>query len=87
MKGIHMKKLLIPLLFFTANVFATPVNINKADSETIASALKGIGAKKAEAITKYRTKHGEFKTVSDLAMIKGIGDKTIQMNKKDILLK
>jgi competence protein ComEA len=82
-----MKKLLLLLLLFTANVLATPVNINKADSKTIASALKGIGTIKAEAITKYRSKHGQFKTLNDLAMVKGIGDKTIQKNRKDILLK
>ncbi len=83
-----MKTLLILLiLFFTANVLATPVNINNADSQTIANALKGIGNKKAKAITKYRTKHGKFKTVNDLAMVKGIGDKTVQKNRKDILLK
>jgi competence protein ComEA len=82
-----MKKLLIPLLFFTVNVFATPVNVNKADSNTIASSLKGIGIKKATAITKYRAKYGKFETVNDLAMVKGIGEKTIQKNRKDILLK
>jgi competence protein ComEA len=82
-----MKKLLILLLFFTVNVFATPVNVNKADSKTIASSLKGIGVKRAEAITKYRSSHGKFKAVNDLAMVKGIGDKIIQKNRKDILLK
>jgi competence protein ComEA len=82
-----MKKLLILLLFFTVNVFATPVNVNKADSKTIASSLKGIGVKRAEAITNYRSKHGKFKTVNDLAMVKGIGDKIIQKNRKYILLK
>ncbi len=82
-----MKKLLILFLFFTANVFATPVNVNKADSTTIASALKGIGIKRAEAIINYRSSHGKFKKVNDLAMVKGIGDKIIQKNRKDILLK
>ncbi len=82
-----MKKFLIPFLFFTVNVFATPVNVNKADSKTIASSLKGIGIKKAEAIIKYRTIEGKFKTVNDLAMVKGIGEKTIEKNRKDILLK
>ncbi len=69
------------------NVFATPVNINTADAETISSSLKGIGLKKAQAILEFRKANGEFKTHEDVAKVKGIGDKTIEKNKKDILFK
>ncbi|NOQ77674.1 MAG: helix-hairpin-helix domain-containing protein, partial [Methylococcaceae bacterium] len=49
-----MKKLIYLLFLISFNSFATPVNINKADAETIAQSLNGIGLKKAEAIIQYR---------------------------------
>ncbi len=82
-----MKKLIFLLLFCVFDVaIATPVNINTADAKTISDALSGIGLKKAEAIVKYRTEKGNFKTVEDLAQVSGIGEKTIEKNKADILL-
>jgi competence protein ComEA len=81
-----MKKLLVILAVFSANVFATPVNINTADAKTISSSLTGIGAKKAEAIVADRTKNGPFKSVDDLKRVSGIGEKTVSANKADILL-
>ena len=60
--------------------------INTADAKTISDALSGIGLKKAEAIVKYRTEKGLFKTAEDLTNVKGIGEKTIAKNKKDILV-
>ncbi len=67
-------------------VYADPVNINQADAESIAAALNGIGVKKAEAIVVYREQNGSFKAVDDLANVKGIGNKTIEKNRSDILL-
>jgi competence protein ComEA len=82
-----MKKLLILLLaFFSINAFAAPVNINTADAKTIADSLNGIGLKKAQAIVDYRTKNGDFKSIDDLSHVSGIGTKTIEKNKTDILL-
>jgi competence protein ComEA len=83
-----MKKLLILLLaFFSIQAFATPVNINTADAKTIADSLNGIGLKKSQAIVDYRAKNGDFKSVDDLSHVSGIGAKTIEKNKTDILLK
>jgi competence protein ComEA len=81
-----MKKLLILLAFCSVNAFATPVNINTADAQTIADSLGGIGLKKAQAIVDYRDKNGAFKTIEDLSQVSGIGAKTIEKNKADILL-
>lgn len=53
------------------------VNINRADPVTISRYLKGIGPIKAEAIVAYRQKYGPFKSVEELADVKGIGEKTI----------
>jgi len=77
-----MKKILV----FSANVFATPVNINTADAQIIANSLKGIGEKKAQVIIAYREKNGDFKTIESLTEVAGIGEKTVEKNKEDILL-
>ena len=60
--------------------------INTADAKTISDALSGIGLKKAEAIVKYRTEKGLFKTAEDLTNVAGIGEKTVEKNKNDILV-
>lgn len=53
------------------------IDINSASVERL-TALPGIGMKKAEAIVAYRSKHGKFKRVEDLAKVKGIGDKMVE---------
>jgi competence protein ComEA len=52
------------------------VNVNTADIATLTT-LKGIGAKKAQAILDYRNQHGEFKDVHDLQNVKGFSEKTL----------
>ena len=44
-------------------VFAGPVNVNKADAETIARELQGVGPSKARAIVEYRETNGPFESV------------------------
>ncbi len=55
---------------------SSPVNINTADTKVL-STLKGIGPKKAKAIVDYRQKHGNFKSLQDLAEVRGIGEKSL----------
>ena len=66
--------------------FATPVNINTASAEEIARALYGVGQNKARAIVDYRQQHGDFKTVNELAKVKGIGKGIIAGNQGDIII-
>lgn len=88
----RMSKSIRPVVFIlllAACVFgvqAAPVNINSASAEEIAKALNGIGLAKAAAIVEYREKNGSFKTIEDLALVKGIGNRTLEKNKNDILL-
>ena len=63
------------------------VNINTADSATIASSLHGVGESKAKAIVAYREHHGPFTSLDQLAAVKGVGEKTLAENAKFILLK
>jgi len=62
------------------------VNINTADAETIQKELKGIGAQKAEAIVAYRGANGNFQTAEELTNVKGIGIKTVEKNRDNIVL-
>ena len=66
------------------SVSAGPVDINTADAATISAELKGVGLSKARAIVEYRKKHGPFKTPDDLSLVKGIGDRTVELNRDDI---
>ncbi|MEW6299236.1 MAG: ComEA family DNA-binding protein [Thermodesulfobacteriota bacterium] len=59
------------------------VNINTADKAAL-EALPGIGPAKADAIIEYRQKTGEFKTVSDLEKVPGIGEKTVEQLKDKV---
>jgi len=57
------------------------IDVNKASKEELMS-INGIGEKKAEAIIKYRKKHGTFKSVDDLKNVNGIGDSIVANCKK-----
>jgi len=74
----------IALLTLPMLAFAGQVNINTADAETIAAELNGVGLSKAKAIVEYRTKHGPFRSVDDLSLVKGIGERTVDKNRTDI---
>lgn len=56
------------------------VNINRANEGELVS-LHGIGSSKAQAIVLYREMFGGFKTVDELAKVKGIGAKTVENNR------
>lgn len=62
------------------------VNINAATAEELSSALKGVGASKAQAIVDYREKVGKFVSVDQLAEVKGIGAATVEKNRSLIRL-
>jgi competence protein ComEA len=66
--------------------FAGPVNVNTADAETISAELQGVGLSKAIAIVEYRDNHGPFRSAEDLVQVKGIGLRTVEINKDNILV-
>ena len=81
-----MKQLLWALLLVSFNIFAAPVDINKASAQEMSESLKGVGLKKADAIVAYRKANGPFASIDDLANVKGIGEKTIAKNKDNLQL-
>jgi competence ComEA-like helix-hairpin-helix protein len=81
--GFVLTFMLMPVVFANIEYKGTEtVNINKANSETLAAYLKGVGANKAEAIVKYRRANGNFSSIEDLKNVPGIGDETFKDNKK-----
>lgn len=76
----------ICLFIFSVSAFCAQVDINTASAQEIASALKGIGIKKAQAIVEYREQHGDFASADDLLEVKGVGEKTLEKNRDDIQL-
>ena len=84
-----IKSVLLALVLSLASFAAlagAPVNVNTADAPAIADAMKGVGLKKAEAIVTYRKEHGAFKSLDQLAAVKGIGLKTVEKNREAITL-
>lgn len=66
--------------------YAAPININTANATEIAVNLSNIGPAKADAIIDYREKHGPFESIYDLLKVKGIGEKTVELNRENILI-
>ena len=56
------------------------ININRASEGELVS-LHGIGSSKAQAIILYREMFGDFKSIDELAKVKGIGAKTVEKNR------
>ena len=84
---IFRNVLLTLLLFFSGlAVAADAVDINSADAATLMKALKGVGPDKASAIISYREQHGPFQTADQLAKVKGIGKKLVEMNREVIIV-
>lgn len=82
-----MKKYLGGLLF--AAFYALPafaaVDVNTATQAEL-EAVKGIGPSKAKAILEYRSKNGAFKSLDDLAKVKGFGKSSLAKLKGDLVV-
>jgi competence protein ComEA len=76
--------LLSLLLCLPLYALAGPVDINTANAETLSAELDGVGLAKAKAIVEYREKYGPFKNADDLSLVKGIGDRTVEINRDNI---
>lgn len=56
------------------------INLNKADARTLTHSFKGIGEKRAQAIVRYREQHGHFRSLADLAGVRGLGKSFVIKN-------
>src|SRR5690554_6299146 len=62
------------------------ININTADASELQK-LSGIGPGKAKSIIDYRNKNGPFKSVDDLLNVSGIGEKTLEKIRDEIVVR
>jgi competence protein ComEA len=67
-----------------AVVVSQKIDLNKADVSSLIGSFKGIGKKRAEAIIVYRTSHKGFKSIEELAEVKGIGQRFVTANKEKL---
>lgn len=84
-----LQTLVLSFALAGAAVAAAPaerVNINTADAPTLDRVLLNIGPSKAQAIVDYRKAHGPFRSIDQLALVKGVGLKTIEKNRERIVL-
>ncbi|MDI1351574.1 MAG: helix-hairpin-helix domain-containing protein [bacterium] len=57
------------------------INLNTADLATLTGSFKGIGKKRAEAIIAYRESHHGYKSLEELAEVKGFGQNFMEKNR------
>ena len=93
MKSMHliMKSAALALLLVGSALTATAVasekvDINTADAATLDRVLLNVGPAKAEAIVEYRKANGPFRSVEQLALVSGIGLKTVEKNRDLIVV-
>ena len=79
-----LQSLALAALFAGSALAADTVDINTADAQTIDRVLVNIGPSKAEAIVAHRTANGPYKSLEQLAQVKGIGLKTVEKNRDRI---
>jgi competence protein ComEA len=84
--AIALQSMVLSALFAGAALAADTVDINTADAQTIDRVLVNIGPSKAEAIVAHREANGPYKSLEQLAKVKGIGLKTVEKNRDRIQL-
>lgn len=76
-----------PTAQVVASIEQSTVNLNTADSETLARELNGVGAAKARAIVEYREANGAFASIDELLEVKGIGTAILEKNRNKLSVK
>ena len=83
---VLLQSLVLSIVLMGSALAAEKVNVNTADAATIDRVLLNIGPAKAEAIVAHRKANGAFRSAEQLAMVKGIGLKTVEKNRDRIVL-
>ncbi len=78
--------LILSLVLAGSALAGETVNINTADAATIDRVLVNVGPTKAQAIVEHRKANGAFRSPEQLALVKGIGLKTVEKNRDRIVI-
>ncbi len=62
----------------------TKIDLNKADLTALIGSFKGIGKKRAQAIIAYRDSHHGFKSIEELAEVRGLGQHFVVANREKL---
>ena len=76
-----LKSLILALMLAGAAHATEKVDINTASAAELGQVLVNVGPSKAQAIIEHRQANGPFKSVEELALVKGIGLKTVERNR------
>ena len=79
--------LVLSLVLAGAAIAGETVNINTADAATLDRVLVNVGPAKAQAIVDHRKANGAFRSPEQLALVKGIGLKTVEKNRDRIVVR
>ncbi|MCL7713060.1 ComEA family DNA-binding protein [Stenotrophomonas mori] len=78
---VMLRSLVLAMVLNGPALAADKVDINTATATELDQVLVNVGAAKAQAIVDYRQANGPFKSVDELALVKGIGLKTVERNR------
>lgn len=78
--------LVLLLLIPTSAIAARTVDVNSANERMLARALDGLGQGGAKAIVDYRKEHGAFRSMEQLALVKGVDLSAVERNRERIVL-
>lgn len=76
--------LMLPLGAVAEPDHVAPINVNTATAESLADAMDGVGPTRARAIVAFRDTHGPFASPDELVKVNGIGDTTLEKNRRRI---
>ncbi|KRG66934.1 competence protein ComEA [Stenotrophomonas terrae] len=78
---VTLQSLILALLLTLTAQAKDKLDINTASAAELNQALVNVGPSKAQAIIEHRQANGPFKSVEELALVKGIGLKTVERNR------
>lgn len=78
---VTLKSLVLALVLTVSAKAMDKVDINTASAAELDRVMVNVGPSKAQAIIDHRQANGPFKSVEELALVKGIGLNTVERNR------
>ncbi len=78
---VTLKSLVLALLLTVSAQAREKVDINTASAAELDQVMVNVGPAKAQAIIDHRQANGPFRSVEELALVRGIGLKTVERNR------